>query len=190
MQNVYGNNVQTSSVTLNTSATVGVDNGQLQISGAIGGAGDWTKVGAGTLFQNGANTYTGQTNFNNGIVRIDSSQAALGSVVGATVVNSGATLQSGSSGNVFQAETLILNGSGFPGAATPGAFIVPFGGTTALQGTIVLNSGAVLGAVAGGTLTLNGNVVGTGDLIKAGPGNLFLATANTYTGATVVRKGH
>src|SRR5205823_1678550 len=106
---------------------------------------------------------------NNGIVTIGGSALALGAIVGATVVNSGATLQSLATGNIFQAETLVLNGAGYPGAVAPGALIVPLAGTLAWQGNVVLNPGAVIGAVAGGTLTVNGVISGTGDLVKAGP---------------------
>src|SRR5206468_3167913 len=90
LESVYGLNTVSSVPTVNTNVNIGVDAGTLTVSGAIGGAGDVNKIGGGTLILSGANTYTGQTNINNGIVQANNG-SALGTVVGPAVVNSGAT---------------------------------------------------------------------------------------------------
>src|SRR5205823_3834756 len=89
---------------------------------------------------------------------------------------------------IFNAETLILNGTGFAGANLAGAFVAAANATT-WQGNIVLNPGASIGVNSGVTLNLPGIVSGAGDLIKVGAGTLNLLSANTYTGNTVVHAG-
>jgi len=59
-----------------------------------------------------ANTYTGQTNINAGILQIQAT-SSLGAVLAPTVVANGTTLQLASGS--LAAETIILNGTGFAG---------------------------------------------------------------------------
>jgi autotransporter-associated beta strand protein len=54
---------------------------------------------------------------------------------------------------------------------------------------VVLGTNVTVGGSGSGTLTLNGVVSGSGDLIKTGGWTLVLGGANTYSGATVVREG-
>ena len=95
LESVFGTNTVSGTIALNTAATIGVDAGTVTQSGIISGPGDLTKVGGGTLAFTAANTYTGQTNINNGVttVTINTTAFTLGSAVGAVVVASGATLQ-------------------------------------------------------------------------------------------------
>jgi autotransporter-associated beta strand protein len=138
LENVLGaNTLSTTTVftplVLATPSTIAVDAGSLsQVVGTVGtsnvgslisGPGDLTKVGGGTFALTANNLYTGQTNINNGVVTINTSQYALGSIVGGTVVNSGGTLQALASGGIFQTETLTLSGTGFAGANLAGAFV-------------------------------------------------------------------
>ena len=69
-----------------------------------------------------------------------------------TVVNTGATLQLNANGGVFQAETVVLNGTGFAGANLAGALVALQ--TNTLQGNIVLNPGTFeVGTTATGSLS-------------------------------------
>ncbi len=205
LENVYGNNYVFGNVSMLTPATIGVDEGTLtQSAGSIGGVGDLTKVGGGTLALTGTNTYLGQTNITNGIVQVNTSAFALGSVAGSTVVNAGATLQitgtapintsnNPGTGFVFGAETLVLNGTGYAGANLAGALVVAPSVqgilSTNLQANIVLNPGATIGVNSGVNLNATGVISGSGDLTKVGTGILNLQAGETYTGNTVVDAG-
>ncbi len=186
VENVYGNNILTGTVTLNTSTNVGVDAGTLgPMTGAISGPGDLNKVGLGLFAINASSpSWTGQFNINQGIVRLDGGQYAMGNIASGTVVNSGASLQLNASGGVFQAETITLNGNGIAGTLPAGALVSIQANT--VQGNIILNSGATLGGNA--ALTLPGIVSGA-DLTKVGTGTLTLQAPNTYVGNTNVLGG-
>jgi autotransporter-associated beta strand protein len=187
LESVLGLNTVTSTITLNTAATIGVDAGTVTASGVISGPGDLTKLAGGTLTLTATNTYLGQTNINNGVLQASTASAALGAIIGTVVVNSGATLQT-TTGTTFGAKTLILNGTGFAGANLAGAFVAAANATT-WQGNIVLNAGATIGVNSGITLNLPGIVSGNADLTKVGPGIMNLLSANTYSGNTVIHGG-
>jgi autotransporter-associated beta strand protein len=145
--------------------TVTVPTSRLTLSGVIGGAGSLTKLGAGTLaLSSAANTYAGTTRIAGGgtlAVAADGSFGAVPAVqVPAAITIDGSTLQFSGPAN------LNVN----RGIAVLGA-----NATIDTQANPVSITGPISGAAA--TLT------------KTGSGTLTLATANTYTGNTVVNAG-
>jgi autotransporter-associated beta strand protein len=194
--------------------------GNTTVSGVIadGGtsAGSLTKAGTGTLILSGANTYTGATNINAGVLSIQN-PGALGTSANTsnTTVASGATLQIANGITTTNIGTLILNGDGTGSGALQGV------GNSAWNGAISLNSDATIYSSTAGsifnldadytnaytlalgnhTLTIDGpgdvwanqnvGVIGdTGGLIKNGAGTLTFFGYNTfYTGATIVNAG-
>jgi autotransporter-associated beta strand protein len=187
------------------------------ISAILAGTVGFSKTGAGTLTLSGANTYTGATNINAGVLSIQNS-GALGTVANTanTTVASGATLQLANGVTTTNGGTLVLNGAGAGSGALQGV-----GGTNTWESAIALGSDAtIFSATAGNILYLNSNYVSahtltlgnhtltvdgpgdvwananvgvagdTGGLIKNGTGQLTLFGYNTfYTGATVVNAG-
>jgi autotransporter-associated beta strand protein len=171
-----------------------------------------TKNGSGVWTLSGANTYTGITTINNGIIKFGAhatvtSSGPLGTTAGGTVINSGGTLDlAGWSENVN--ETLTLNGIGQngwgalrnSGGADTYAGLITLGSSSSIWGSggtiAITNTGTITGA--GCNLTLEGTQggsmssiigTGTGTLTKDEPGTWTLSAANTFTGLTTVLQG-
>ena len=165
------------------------------------------KTGTGTWTLSGANSYTGTTAVNAGILNLQNG-SALGSTAGGTTVASGATLQL--QGNITVGnEALTVSGNGATGQT--GA-VVNVSGTNSYGGLITLgaattissdsgtlnltNTGTITGATFGLTLAGAGNgtlasAIGTtsGTLTKNGAGTWTLSGASTYTGTTTINAG-
>jgi autotransporter-associated beta strand protein len=177
-------------VTLATNSSIGIAAGAdtLTLSGDISGTGaaTLTKVGSGTLILSGAGSnYTGLTTVSAGILRVQSANG-LGTTAAGTSVTAGANLQFDSA--AIGAEALTLNGTG---TAAQGALSGT--GTSSHSGTVLLATNSSIGVAAGAdTLTLSGNISGTGaaTLTKVGAGTLILSGAGSnYTGLTTVSAG-
>lgn len=155
--------------------TVGGNNLSTIVTGVIadGGAGGGTggaliKSGAATLTLAGANTYTGGTRINAGVLQLGmvGSAGAL-SATGVIGVNSGGTFQVVNAGANATIANNISNGvSG--------------------EGTVNMNS-ANVNTLTG---TLADGAAGTLSLTQSGSGTTILANSgNTYSGATTVNSG-
>lgn len=211
------NTISTSLVLATNQTWGGTGTGQISLTGPISGSSSITKNGDYTLLLSGANSYTGATTINSGIVRIQSS-GALGTASNTanTTVASGAVLQMSNTITTTNGGTLILNGTG----AGSGA-LQSVSGNNSWNSAISLGSNAtIFSGTAGNTLYLNSNYVSahtvslgsntltidgpgdtwsnanigvagdTGGLIKNGTGKLTLYGYNTfYTGATTVNAG-
>jgi len=194
----------------NTSKPIRLDtNGQtVALNGIIDSSNTQglTKLGGGILVLAGANTYSGTTTVNEGIL-----QSAASDVL----PNASAVLVSGNAAGVTA--TLDLNGNndtvgglGFGGAsATSGAAVITGAGTLTLNGNVSYDAtNNPLGATLAGSLALGsatrtfminnstsaavdlaisaaitGGAVG---LTKDGAGTLALSGVNTYAGSTTV----
>ena len=134
--------------------TVGSNNMDRTFSGVIqdggqnrGTGGSLTKIGTGTLDLTGANTYTGDTNINRGVLKVD------GSITSNTVVNGGTLAGMGTvNGN------MINNATVSPGDA-PGTLTINGTYTQAQFATLMIQ---IAGGSAGQFSVLN--VLGNADL--------------------------
>jgi len=129
--------------------TVGSNNLSSTFSGVIedfGFGGSLAKIGDGTLILSGANTYTGNTNVNGGVLQID------GSIASNTFVNDDGTLAG--SGTVNGAVTNNDTGTVSPGDAlgVPGVLTIARNYTEAPTATLLIQIG---GANAGQFSVLN-----------------------------------
>ncbi|MBN8975866.1 MAG: autotransporter-associated beta strand repeat-containing protein [Rhizobiales bacterium] len=130
------------------------------VANMITGTGSVAKTGSAMVTLSGANTYTGGTAINAGILSI-SSDANLGAASGALTFNGGTLQKTG--GVLSTARNVVLNSGG--GTFDFQNLITITGNLTGTGGLTVTNS---LGG-SGGTLSLNGN--------------------NTYFGATHIAQG-
>lgn len=162
------------------------------------------KQGAGVLVVSGANTYSGTTTVEAGVLNIQNA-TALGTTAAGTTVNSGTALQI-QGGITVGAEALALNGTGVSndGALRNISGDNTYGGTITNSTAARINSDSGTLTLAGGINATNkeitfggaGNIVvsgamtnSTAGLTKDGTGVVTLSGANTYSGATTVSGG-
>lgn len=146
---------QYSSADLTISATIANNTGATAL----------TKTGPGRLILTGANTYTGVTYINEGILSI-SANANLGlETTGAGITFAGGTLQA--------TETFALESSG------------GIKRNIGMGETVT----STIDVVTGKALTISGVISGRGWLTKTGSGSLVLTGVNTYVGDTLVNGG-
>jgi autotransporter-associated beta strand protein len=158
----------------------------LRISAQLYGAGGLTKNGPGELGLDGANTYSGLTTVNDGLLIVNAS-SALGSVANGTVVNSGAALSLNSDVHVVD-ESLTLSG---PGDGAFGA-LHSASGSNSWSGAITLSSSATISVDAGDFLNLTGPITAAApaNLTKVGTGTLlFSGSAGNSYDETFVNAG-
>jgi fibronectin-binding autotransporter adhesin len=193
-----------------TSGTPTINNtGRLDMFAIIAGSQGLTKSGAGALYLNRANTYTGTTTISAGDVRLAQNNGLGDSSAGnGTVIQSGAMLRldnastsSGVSG-VQTAEAFTISGDGVGGL---GALRSQAGTGNAFNGPITLDANASIKAnvaltlggsinVGSNTLTLSdngdftvsGGFAGTGNVSYSSQGSLILSGSSTLTGTTTV----
>jgi fibronectin-binding autotransporter adhesin len=171
---ISNGNVFPTSVTFNNN----VLNYTLTGANGIAGTGVLIKNGTAALTITNANTYSGGTQLNAGLLNINNA-SAIGSgplvITGGTLDNtSGAAIALSTANPQTWAGNFTFNGSN---DLNLGA------------GTVTLATNAQV-TVNQGNLTVAGPIGGTGySLTAAGGGNLILASANTYNGGTFVLSG-
>jgi outer membrane autotransporter protein len=131
-------------------------------SGTISGSGDITKNNLGTVIFNNANTNSGNTSINAGVLQVNAENN----------LGSGSTLIFGTdSSNPTASRTL----------ATSQSF--------SLLRNIILNNDATFSPLGATTLLTLNSISGSGSLIKSGAGVVLLASPVGYSGNTIVQQG-
>jgi fibronectin-binding autotransporter adhesin len=157
------------------SLTIGGSADNSTYSGVLCGPGSLAKIGAGTTVLTGANTYTGGTAINAGVLQLGdqtSTTAALSStggiaVNGTFVVEPAANTSIVVGNSLTGSGNIIVNGSA-TSAAAPSA-VAFTGDTTGFTGTWTINGGCLqLGGssnvgAATDTITVNGTSIGGGE---------------------------
>lgn len=157
------------------------------INGTVSGGFNIAKAETGTLWLNGANTYTGTTTVNNGYLVIGN-DTALGNATSAVSFGSTTTSQMLLSGvrNISRAFTNAATG----GVQTLGGLDA---GAKTLSGNVTLTRGLSLTAATGGDTTFTGVLSAGGGINKVGDGTVILnptsGTGNSFTGASTVTAG-
>ena len=139
------------------------------------------KNGPGTLVLNYPNTFTGNTQLQDGTIRLGDKEA-----LGPTIGNVGGTLDL--NGRDVQGDVVLdvaLNGHGVGGGGSLINGDVLHGAT--LDGDVELTADSSVGGV--GNLVLKGQITGNHSLMKVGVGTITLLDNNTYVGGTTVTAG-
>jgi autotransporter-associated beta strand protein len=160
-------------------ATFNTNGNGVRFATGLTGSGSLTKTGAGGLFLVGANTYTGGTVVNNGILHIGAEGGPAGSIVGTATVNGDdshlAFLSTSSAGNLV----ITLNG----GTAHF------FGDSTAANATITANAASTMfiqDHASGGQARF---IINAGGALDISPVTLAGTTVGSIEGAGSFRLG-
>ncbi len=199
----------------NDGATIDSGSSTLTIAGIVSGDGSLSKQGTSILLLSGANTYTGPTVVQTGVLSVGS-LTALGTTDVDTQVASGAELRfDGSAHSYSLDEPISIAGVGAGGGGAivvQNSSVMEFTAPISLTGNAqvtVSNSSTVTydnpNAFTGENfnLTLQGGTIltggggtiagvidlGTGGITKQQAGRWVLAAANTYSGATTITAG-
>ncbi|MDR0830230.1 MAG: autotransporter-associated beta strand repeat-containing protein [Prevotellaceae bacterium] len=173
--------------------------------GKITGLGNVIKQGTDTLILSGANTYTGNTTINSGVLQIGNNATA-GTILSDILVNNNGKLIFNRSNNITYAN--VISGAGEVQKVGAGVLVLTgentfTGNTNIEQGTLQIGSNGVIGSYAGDiinngietyfyrtdTIVYNGIISGTGNVRKVGNGRLTFNRNQTYTGKTTIAAG-
>lgn len=191
-----GSNSWAGAVTLASNATITVYDAAayLNLSGPVGGAGDLTKTGAGTLIFSGgtgtANSY-GATFLNAGTLELAKTISNV-AVPGALTIGDGAggvgvdvVRLTGPVSQIANSYDVVITTSGLLDLNN----IYETVGAVSGSGRIDLGSGTLDTGNSGGSSAFSGFIFGSGAVIKNGLGMWTLSGNNTYTGPTTVGAG-
>ena len=196
LYSAFGSNSWAGAISLGADSTIGVaTNEYLNLPGPIGGTGDLTKIGPGTLIYSGgvANTYSGSTFANEGTLSLNKTVTD-GAIPHDLFVGDGV--------GPSLSDVVRINGN--PQIATVSAVTIASSGLLDLNevsegiGTLSGSGRVDMGSLGTGGLIINGSgsatytglIIGTGgDLTKNGAGAFTLTGNNTYSGKTTVAAG-
>jgi len=180
-------NLGTGAVTLGASRAVTIQASTLTVGGNVGdGSSGYgiTKAGAGTLVLNGADTYSGTTTINGGVVQLGNANAAQDSTVSVGTNNGlafsagiGSFTMGGLAGGSNEAltdtsagaVTLSVGNNGssnvYSGKLSGSGALAIIGGTQTLSGSNTFSGGITVAPAASGQLNINSaGALGTGTL--------------------------
>lgn len=168
----YGANiVNNGTLTFNTSAAQ-------TLNGIISGSGSFVKSNSNTLTLNNSGLFTGGATITGGSLTVGQANMVNPLGTGTTTVSAGGTYAL--SATLITAP-VILNG----GTITAGNSFTSF-----INGPVTLGDATTSTMNISGNLTINGNISGTGGLLKSNSAFVSLnGPNNTYTGATTITGG-
>ncbi len=199
---VYGDGVTIdNAVDLTGAVSFDQTGGSATQRGVVTGSGSLTKNGTGTFTLSGNNTYAGTTTVAGGTLKV-TSNTALGSTAGDTIVQNGATLALAGLFGLNVQENITLAGSGVGGSGALRAD----GGINSVGGRLILTDATTI--ASNSALSLEGGITGDFDLTIAGrttlirsdlaigthslivdAGLVSLESANSFTGDVIVKSG-
>lgn len=169
-------------------------------TGVISGTGTLTKLGAGTLYLTGANTYSGTSSITAGTLSLGDG-GSTGSIASTTISNNGSLEFNRSNDLTYSG---VISGTGSLSKRGTGALTLSGantfdGATTISEGTLITSHNSALGSATGGTTiqsgaTLqisNGTTISTENLtlngsgVSASSGALLLSNTGNYSSSLI-----
>ncbi len=185
--------------------TVGGLNTSTEVSGVISGTGSLIKIGNGRLLLDGANTYSGTTTINAGLLQVGDNDAAGMLGPGAVIDNAVLGLFRTDDfvvGNAISGTgdldevtgTAILTGlntyAGQTRIVNPSATLqIGNGGTDGTLGQGVVSDDGALSFDRSDVLIVPNTIIDSGNVAQIGTGTTVLTGANTYVGTTTISAG-
>jgi autotransporter-associated beta strand protein len=176
-----GENVWGGSISAPTDPCQFVTLTNLELTGAISGAGDIQKFEDGMLILSAANTFSGQMTVAEGTLSVRN-DLALGSTTGGTELLAGTTLEL-FGGVAIANEPLVLQAS-----PTDPCRLLSLGGDNVWGGSVSTPVDPCR-FVTFTNLVLTGAISGAGDIQKFEDGTLIVSAANTFSGQMTVAEG-
>ncbi|HEY4090760.1 MAG TPA: autotransporter-associated beta strand repeat-containing protein [Luteibacter sp.] len=163
-------------ITLGGTGTFHTDAGtKLTATGTVSGISGLVKNGEGTLEIDGVASHSGGTTVNDGTLILGGNNT----YTGGNVINGG-TLQVSSDANLgAAANNVAINGGNLTVTQT----------MTTDRELIIGSKGASITTLSGVTLNQQGDMSGTGGLVKLGGGTLVVSGNNSFTGGTLIQGG-
>ncbi|MGA7439529.1 MAG: autotransporter-associated beta strand repeat-containing protein [Luteibacter sp.] len=163
-------------ITLGGTGTFHTDAGtKLTATGTVSGISGLVKNGEGTLEIDGVASHSGGTTVNDGTLILGGNNT----YTGGNVINGG-TLQVSSDANLgAAANNIAINGGNLTVTQT----------MTTDRDLIIGSKGASITTLSGVTLNQQGDMSGTGGLVKLGGGTLVVSGNNSFTGGTLIQGG-
>ncbi|HEY9248553.1 MAG TPA: autotransporter-associated beta strand repeat-containing protein, partial [Rariglobus sp.] len=189
--------IGSSSTTSTIGFTLGSNNGEIAVTNSgsynlhtvIAGGGSLTKSGTGTLYLNGASTYSGGTVIKSGSLRVGvSASLGSGTVTLGSVGGGNASLISNLGGYTYANNITVASGSGGTltlGSDSTSAYNTAFSGALFVGDNLTVTTSAP----SGNRLSFTGILSGTGNITKTGTGELRLTNDNTWTGNLAISEG-
>ncbi|MGD9873215.1 MAG: phospholipase D-like domain-containing protein [Kiritimatiellia bacterium] len=163
--------------------------GTVVFSGVISGGNNLVKNAAGTVSLSAENTFSGALYINNGTLEVSNTTDPLdvsGIYLGLDSGTDSPTLQIGADNVTIDNSVTVRSGS-----SGIKYIKAPYSGT--ISGAVTLNETTagrfMVDVAASETLTISGNISGSGYLVKTNTGTLVLSGDDSYTGATTVGAG-
>ncbi|MCX7513819.1 autotransporter-associated beta strand repeat-containing protein [Frateuria hangzhouensis] len=174
--------------------TVDTGTGDVIFTGGVEGTGPLTKTGDGTLTLEGPSSYTGGTTVNGGTLQGDT-DSLQGDITNHATVDFDQSTDGTFAGDMTGTGGLVKDGGGTLVLSGDNSYS---GGTTVNGGTLQGDSASLQGDITNHATvdfdqsadgTYDGDMTGTGGLLKNGSGTLVLSGDNSYSGGTTVNDG-
>jgi fibronectin-binding autotransporter adhesin len=208
-QGIANNSINNQTINNNISLSLGsktmnCSSGPITFTGVLSGSGSIVKNGSQALTYTGACNYTGGTTINQGTLTVTAASVLNGVISGSgSLTKTGTAILTLGGNNTYSGGTSFVSGglAGYILYTSSNAFgtglftlsnsagRIDTGSSVTLPNDFQLNTSLQTRTLGANTITVTGNIAGSGGIDKTGNGTLILSGALTYTGQTIITRG-